>query len=473
MKPWVGYVRVSHVGARQGDRFHSPDDQAREIQAWAERRGERVQVLEPELNMSGGKIERPILEKAVKGVEAGRYRGLVVAYLSRASRSLKHTLEIYERVERAGGQVVAIGESIDTTTANGRLNRNMHASIAEHQREQHAERFAELRESATRRGVWQRRQLPLGYGKDPATRKLVPDGRASDVVWAFEARAGGEAVLRLADRLAMTPSGVRALLRNRVYLGELRVGEHVNSAAHPAIVSEELWDAAQRSVPRPARAASAPALLAGLVRCAACGHVMSRQRTAAMVYTCHRIHSGGRCPRPAAIGIGKLDEFVERTALRELERIYATGGRGENASSARARAKAAEGELAAYLQAVSAADVGVEAFAAGARQRRDAVAVAREALERELALVPLAPVGGSAAELWRLLDAGERNMVLRGLVESVLVAACGRGRRVPPEDRVRVVRHGAGLPVVGLPDVDDPGVLRPFVSEDALERRCS
>jgi hypothetical protein len=91
-------------------------------------------------------------------------------------------------------------------------------------------------------------------------------------------------------------------------------------------------------------------------------------------------------------------------------------------------------------------------------------------LAAELALVPLAPASGSAAELWRLLDMGERNQVLRGLVEFVMVARAGRGRRVDVGDRVRVVRHGASVARVGLPDLDDPGVLRPLVDEDALER---
>lgn len=464
-------MRVSHVGARQGDRFHSPDDQEREIRAWADRRGESVDVLPAELNESGGKLERPMLERAVRGVESGRYRGLVVAYLSRASRSLKHTLEIYERVEAAGGQVVAIGENIDTTTANGRLGRNMHASIAEHQREQHAERFAELRESATRRGVWQRRQLPIGYAKDPDRRTLVPGDRADLVRWAFEQRAAGASYAQIAARVPLTPAGVRLMLRNRVYLGELKVGPHVNPAAHPALVSEEVWQAAQRPVARRARRPERePALLAGIIRCASCGHVMSRQKTAAMTYACHRVHADGRCPGPASITIPRVDAFVEQVALTELEKLYATGTRGDAASAARARLKAAESELAAFVRAVSASDVGVEAFAAGARQRRDAVDAARGELEREVALVPLAPAAGSAAELWRLLSEGERNMVLRGLVESVLVAPAGRGRRVPVQDRVRVVRHGAGLPAVGFPDVDHPDVLRPLVGEDTLER---
>src|SRR5919197_540526 len=116
MAPWAGYIRVSHVGGREGEAFRSPQEQAERIQAWARLRGEEIVLLDPELDQSGGRADRPILTQAVDGIEAGRYRGLVVAYLSRASRSVKHLLELWERTESAGGEVVAVAESIDTST---------------------------------------------------------------------------------------------------------------------------------------------------------------------------------------------------------------------------------------------------------------------------------------------------------------------------------------------------------------------
>ena len=95
--PWVGYVRVSHVGGRAGDSFRSPTDQATSIQTWAATRGDQVVILDPELDESGGSRDRPILAAAVAGIEAGQYRGLVVAYLSRAGRSVRHLLEMWDR----------------------------------------------------------------------------------------------------------------------------------------------------------------------------------------------------------------------------------------------------------------------------------------------------------------------------------------------------------------------------------------
>lgn len=252
---------MSHVGGRAGEAFRSPGDQAAAIEGWAARRGERVVVLPAELDESGGRRDRPVLERALAGIEEGEYRGLVVAYLSRASRSTRHLLELWDRVEAAGGEVHAVAERLDASTPAGRLTRTMLAAIAEHELDLHRERFEGLRASATAAGIWQRRQTPRGYVRG-ADRRLEPDGDAGLVVSAFRARAAGAAIVDVARLLGMTPSGARQLLANRVYIGELRVGAHTNPAAHPALVEPGLFDAVQalRRV-RGARGGRAPALL--------------------------------------------------------------------------------------------------------------------------------------------------------------------------------------------------------------------
>jgi len=446
-------------------------------------------VLDPELDESGGRADRPILSQAVEGIEAGRYRGLVVAYLSRASRSVRHLLEMWERIEAAGGEVVAVAESIDTSTPTGRLTRTVLAAIAEHELDLHRERFEELRRRATAQGIWQRRQTPLGYRRDPVTRKLVPSADAPRIPRAFRQRAAGRPLVRIAEELALTSSGVRALLRNRVYLGELRVGVHVNPRAHPALIDEDEWLAAQGTTPaRPPRSGRQIALLAGLARCSSCGHVMSPgASTVHHVYTCHRHHSAGLCPAPAAITRRHLDWHVERIALGELAQFEATASeRGREVDRIRTELKKAEAELAAYLEGVNAAGLRPHQFAKGARLRRDEADRVREQLAQ--ALVPVrAPVDGDPVRVWGTLDPRRRNTLLRGLLECVLVApAGGRGKRVPIDDRVRVIAHGAGmvtsyrgggvpLPIkrLRLPDRDDPSVLGVQLAEDPLERARS
>lgn len=489
--PLAGYTRVSHVGGRRGDSFHSPDDQEHEINGWAARRAERVEMLPPELDGKGSDPNRPILRRAVDGVKAGEYSGVVVAYLSRAGRDLRLMLDLWDEVEAAGGTVYFARENIDGSTPSGRLQRNLLASIAQHELEERREGFARAREGAIEAGCWKQRQTPRGYDRHPKveghplSRRLVKNAQADEVRRAFEDRRDGASFTTLADRLGMTPQGVRMMLKNRVYLGELREGEHVNPKAHEEIVNVELFESVQRAMTRPARrVAEGPALLASLVRCAGCGHVMTRGGNAAVrAYTCAVRHSGARCPEPAAVTLALLDAHVERIALAELQRVAVTASDGKGVERARAALRTAESELAAYLSAVSAADVGAEAFGAGARQRREAVDAARDALRDALAINPAVPMVASGADAWADLNAHERNTVLRGLLRAVVVKrGGGRGSRTPLHERVRVIAHGAslalpvrrggeasGIAPIALPDLDDPRVLRMPSGENAAQ----
>jgi DNA invertase Pin-like site-specific DNA recombinase len=485
MLPWAGYVRVSSVGGRSGDSFRSPTDQAASITSWAAARGEEVVLLDPELDESGGRQDRPILMQAVEGIEVGQYRGLVVAYLSRAGRSVKHLLEMWDRIEAVGGEVVAIQENIDTSTPAGRLSRTMIAAIEEHALDLYRERFEAQCRSATERGIWQRRQTPKGYTRDTDTRRLIPDGDADLVRQAFQARAAGRAMVDISDMLGMTPSGARGLLANRVYLGELRVRSYVNLTAHPALIDEDLFDRVwlAKASRRP-RSRQDVALLAGLVRCAGCGHIMSRATTKVPVYACAGRHSAGACQAPASITLRLLDDHVAAIALHHLEALSLTATSNDTAlDEARAGLRAAKKERAAYLEAVQAAGLDTGVYVDGLTLRQDAVVQAEGVVTRALAERPVA-LAGDVRELWETFTSHERNQLLRGLLEGVLVRrAGGRGSRVPVWERVTVVAAGAGLlpgpyrggggalPIVEvvLPDGGGPYVLRLPGGHDGLE----
>lgn len=491
MQTFAGIVRVSHMGERKADseKFHADADQMEEIEAWAKAKGVRVNFLPPELDVSGGwSIEkRPSLLAAVEGIESGKYAGLVVAYLSRMGRSVTKQLATWDRVEAAGGEVVSVREGIDTSTASGKLQRNLLLAIDEHYREQHVEHFDRRRRIATEAGIWQSRLAPYGYEKS-SDRRLEPGPKADKARAAFEDfLAGTVTVLDLAKRLKMTCSGIRMMLRNRVYLGELTVGKYTNSKAHPALIEDATFNAVQRKLGervRPARSQVGTALLGGLVRCASCGHRMSRGASkGGFYYKCRRHHSGVECPAPAAINSEKLESYAEAIALVELDRLQVEASETTDSTDRiRTELAVAEGELSAYLSAVSAADVGGEAFATGARERREVVEAAQDALSVEMARRPGGASVGNGAEILVDLDLQERNNLLRSLFAVVIAKPVGRGRATPIPERVRVMAYGADVPLlvhhgtraqglkpIPFPDADGVGVLSVAASEDRLE----
>ena len=87
---------------------------------------------------SGGRWDRPVLHKMLDQLREGDV--VVVWKLDRLSRSLKDMLVIMERIDQAGAGFKSLTESIDTTSAAGRMMMQMVGSFAEFEREMIRER---------------------------------------------------------------------------------------------------------------------------------------------------------------------------------------------------------------------------------------------------------------------------------------------------------------------------------------------
>jgi Recombinase zinc beta ribbon domain len=223
----------------------------------------------------------------------------------------------------------------------------------------------------------------------------------------------------------------------------------VNATAHEPILDLATFEAVQAKLSdgvRPARRHDGPALLAGLARCASCGHVMSRGNSSGRPsYICHGDHSGERCPCAAAISCARLDAHIKSIALPELALLEVTASAGDRVGNAQAALAAAERELAAYLQAVSAADVGTEAFAAGARNRRDAVDAAREGLRAELSRARSRRTSAAAPMHGRISTLTSATPSYTASSPRWSSARPAVGERCPSTIRVRVLAHGTEL----------------------------
>ena len=64
-RPLDIYVRVSDVKGRAGDSFISPKDQEERCRALAKARGYQVGEVLTDLDVSGGKMRRPELDRAI------------------------------------------------------------------------------------------------------------------------------------------------------------------------------------------------------------------------------------------------------------------------------------------------------------------------------------------------------------------------------------------------------------------------
>lgn len=100
--------------------------------------------------MTGSRMDRPGWDQLLEYVRPGDV--LVVAELSRMTRSLMHLLETAQALDRKRVNLVSLRENIDTNTATGRCFLSMMGAIHQMERELRAERAAAGRASARARG---------------------------------------------------------------------------------------------------------------------------------------------------------------------------------------------------------------------------------------------------------------------------------------------------------------------------------
>ena len=132
----IGYARVS------------TQDQNLEMQLDALQKAGCEKVFQEKA--SGIKSDRPQLAAMQLILREGDV--IYIYKLDRLGRSLKHLLEMTSDFEKRGIGLVSINDSIDTTTAQGRLIFNIFASLAEFERDLIRERTKSGLEAARARG---------------------------------------------------------------------------------------------------------------------------------------------------------------------------------------------------------------------------------------------------------------------------------------------------------------------------------
>lgn len=451
-----GYVRVSRVGKRAGPSFISPDVQRQKIELAARAAGVEIVEWFEDLDQSGGKRDRPQFQLALERVESGASDGIVVAKLDRFARSVLHAKESIERIQAARGSLISAEDGFDSSTPMGRFAVTMIFALAELELERARENWTTARVYAAQRGVHMAK-VPVGYDRD-ADRCLVPNQDAPAIVEAFRARAAGAnwtQIARLLSERGVVPAArkaggnwaapsARALLRNRVYLGEIRGGDVVNTDAHPPLVTLAEFEAAQASRGTSVARSSEPALLAGLLRCEGCRHTMKPKKMVRgeRIYRCAKNHTSGVCPAPAAIYASVVEPYAEALLLDQVaDRRYRPERLSAEVEEAEREVAHNEAELRAWVTDEEIAGVlSREHYVEGlqARQKRleDAKARRRSLFADAASDLP-GPV--DLRELWPTFSQSEKRRVLGAVFDALVIRANGRR---PVEERVFVLMHG-------------------------------
>jgi DNA invertase Pin-like site-specific DNA recombinase len=450
-----GYIRVSQVAGRSGERFISAAVQRQQIEGWVAARGHLLGEVFEELDESGAREDRPLLQAVVERVERGDSQGIVVAKVDRFGRSLAQGLAAIDKVTRAGGMFASAQDGLDVSTDTGRLVLRIMLSMGEWELDRIRASWDVACAQATARGL-RIGPAPFGYVRRNDGRLTPNPALAPTVAELFRRRAAGASVgeLRryLSDEGIAPPRGgrwewstVRGVLRNRTYLGELHYGRHARESAHPALIDEPTWLAAQSPVERlPGRDRRSPALLRGLLRCAGCGRLMTTTTVRVgpgrtIQYNCRT--DWPPCPMRASIRDSSVEPYLEALFWQELPRLRRSGGAG--------RVHKLEGELARHQRdlALYRDNAGVISTL-GVERYTEGLGVRLRRLERVQLMLSRArracdtsdlPSPNELRERWAELTIGERRALLRQVFDCVFVR-----RRQPIERRLHVCLRGTG-----------------------------
>jgi site-specific DNA recombinase len=214
---------------------------------------------------SGGSLERPGLKRLLDDVAANKINVIVVYKVDRLTRSLADFSKIVEALDAKGVSFVSVTQQFNTTTSMGRLTLNILLSFAQFEREVTGERIRDKIAASKKKGMWMGGLLPLGYDREG--RKLVPNPKEAELVMKiFSLYLEVGCVRKLAERLdrekirskvwitrtgaqlggaAFARGALYDLLRNRLYIGEIRHLDQWYPGEHEGIVSRPLWDRVQ------------------------------------------------------------------------------------------------------------------------------------------------------------------------------------------------------------------------------------
>src|SRR5579863_6128461 len=214
---------------------------------------------------SGGTMERPALKRLLVDIEANKVNVIVVYKVDRLTRSLSDFAKIVEALDARGVSFVSVTQHFNTTSSMGRLTLNILLSFAQFEREVTGERIRDKIAASKKRGMWMGGLVPLGYNLEG--RKLVPNFNEAALVckiFALYLEVGCVSKLarqldreKVRSKVWVTKTGAQLggvpfargalydLLRNRLYIGEIRHREQWYAGEHEGLLPRELWDKVQ------------------------------------------------------------------------------------------------------------------------------------------------------------------------------------------------------------------------------------
>ena len=202
----LGYVRVSTE--EQATKGVSLADQEARIRAHAFARGVELHEVIIDAGFSAKDMNRPGMRRLLEMIEGRRVQSVTILKLDRLTRSVLDFARLLDMTTKKGFALVSVAETLDTSSASGRMVANIMMSVASWEREAIGERtssgMAHLRSQGRFCGG---NRAPYGYRVvgdrlDKSKRRIVDDLNEQRVLASIrEQRAAGVSLRRIVDDL--------------------------------------------------------------------------------------------------------------------------------------------------------------------------------------------------------------------------------------------------------------------------------
>jgi len=290
------YVRVStEEQAQEGFSIRAQEQKLKDfvnVKDWS------IYDLYIDEGISGKNItERPAITRMIDDIKAGHVKNVLVFKLDRLTRSVADLVYLIDVFNQNACAFNSLMESLDTSTASGRMFIKIIGIFAEFERENISERVRIGKERKTREG-YSNNSGHRSYGYDRAVGERIQtinESEAENVRKIFDMYVNQGMSLSAVSRSfnmqkIPTKQGsiwcsatVRAILTNCNYVGYVRYCMHDSNrnfetkGKHEAIISEDLYNKAQILIKKNARVAPTkkPSLqnyFVNLLYCDVCGH---------------------------------------------------------------------------------------------------------------------------------------------------------------------------------------------------------
>jgi site-specific DNA recombinase len=215
--------------------------------------------------------KRDVMVKLIKRIALYNFDAVVVMDIDRLSRNEFDQSDIKRLLFNTGTYIVTPYRLYDLKSDDDSLLLGITGLIASQEYKMILKRMHRGKMYAQRQGHWTNGIPPLAYDKDVKTKKLVPNERAEDVRYMFNAIINGATVpavvmqlktmgIKTKDGKDFHYNAIIRIINNECYKGTLvsnrGIGKHegvkpiedwiVIDNNHEAIVTEEVWDKANK-----------------------------------------------------------------------------------------------------------------------------------------------------------------------------------------------------------------------------------